>query len=185
MKNKKGSMELGINAIVVLIIALALLGLGIGFVTKLFSASQDKMVRIIDRAELPIHADSMNQMLFDTSTLEVKAGKASPLLVSVFNDASSEVLPPYEGADGTIVGGAMIIRDSCVDTAGTEIAAADIQVSSQAQGIPAGVDAGFSVIVKAADGLLKGTYICTLGAHFQDSGSGWHDVTKQLLVVVK
>jgi len=180
MRNKKGSMELGINAIVVLIIALALLGLGIGFVTKLFSASQDKMVRIIDRAELPIHADSMNPMLFDTSTLDVKAGKASPLIVSVFNDASSEVLPPAGGA-----GGVMIVRDSCVDTTGTEIATTDIQVSSQAQGIPAGVDAGFSVIVKAADGLLKGTYICTLGAHFGDNGGGWHDVTKQLLVVVK
>lgn len=184
MKNKKGSMELGINAIVVLIIALALLGLGIGFVTKLFSASQDKMVRIIDRAELPIHADSMNPMLFDTSTLEVKAGKAEPLIVSVFNDASSEVLGPGQCAANAGCG-VVIVRDSCVDTSGAEILATDIQISSQAQGIPAGVDAGFSVIVKAADGLTKGTYICTLGAHFSDVGGGYHDVTKQLLVVVK
>ena len=179
MRNKKGSMELGINAIVVLIIALALLGLGIGFVTKLFTASQSKMVRIIDRTELPIHADSLNPMVFDTTNLEVKAGKSEPLIVSIYNDANVDVAGPPYGQ------GAFITADSCVDSLGIPISTtSDIMINSPAQGIGANIDAGFAVIVQVDSNLRKGSYICTVGSHFFDANGMGHDLTKQLFVDV-
>ncbi len=174
MKNKKGSMELGINAIVVLIIALALLGLGIGFVTKLFTSSQAKMVRIIDRTDLPIHADSLNQIVFDTSTIAVKEGRSEPLIVSVFND-------------GTSTGrAAKVVNGECVDSFGSD-ASGLIIISSPSQDIPAGTDVGFSVSVSAMDGSATGTgitsYVCTVHAYFVDDTNS-HDPSKQLFIDV-
>ena len=173
MKNKKGSMELGINAIVVLIIALALLGLGIGFVTKLFTSSQAKMVRIIDRTDLPIHADSLNQIVFDTSTIAVKEGRSEPLVVSVFNDGT------------TTGGGAKVTNGECVDSSGT--ISYLINIASPTQDIPPGTDVGFSVSVSALDGSAVGTgitsYICTVHSEFWDETTR-HDPSKQLFIEV-
>ena len=172
MKNKKGSMELGINAIVVLIIALALLGLGIGFVTKLFTASQNKMVRIIDRTELPIHADSLNPVVFDATNLEVKAGKDETLIVSVYNDGNTEAPDAY-------------IQDfgSCIDRNGYP-AYGSISIVSPRQAIAPGVDAGFSVIVKVASTAAKGSYICTVGAQLFNTGGETSTPSTQLFINV-
>jgi hypothetical protein len=85
MRDKKGSMELGINAIVVLIIALVILGLGIGFVTRLFTQSSDTFGGIIASQELEFHADAMNAIKFDTTEATVKKGATSAIKVSVYN----------------------------------------------------------------------------------------------------
>lgn len=176
MKNKKGSMELGINAIVVLIIALALLGLGIGFVTKLFTSSQSKMVKIIDRTDLPIHADSLNQIVFDTSTITVKGGTSEPLVVSIFNDAV--------GIGRTVA----VINGECVDSSGgTYGGSSTIKVASPTQDIPPGTDVGFSVAVTAGEPgspTPSGSYICTVHAPFSDDVGGYHDPSKQLFINV-
>lgn len=172
MKNKKGSMELGINAIVVLIIALALLGLGIGFVTKLFTSSQSKMVRIIDRTDLPIHADSLNQIVFDTSTITVKAGKSEPLIVSVFNDGTANVQI------------AKVVSGECVDSVGNTVYNA-VNIGSPEQSIPAGTDVGFAVAVSAPTTTTEGTYICTVYSEFYDDAGGYHKPSKQLFIEVQ
>ena len=85
MKNKKGSMELGINAIVVIIIALAILGLGIGFVTRLFTSASTNFGEIISNNELEFHADSMNPVKFDVKEVVVKRGTTQSVKVSVYN----------------------------------------------------------------------------------------------------
>jgi hypothetical protein len=177
MKNKKGSMELGINAIVVLIIALALLGLGIGFVTKLFSASQSKMIRIIDRTDLPIHADSLNPIVFDTSTITVKEGRSSPLIVSVYNP-------------GLVIGSQAAVKaGECVDSSGAVDSTGKVNLGSPAQDIPPGTDVGFSVSVSAATGAAGTTgsasYICTVHAPYTlFDGSNSYDPSKQLFIEV-
>lgn len=173
MRNKKASMELGINAIVVLIIALALLGLGIAFVTKLFSSSQSKMVRIIDRTELPIHADALNPIVFDTSNLQIKAGKQEVLIVSVWNDDIYDSDPTY-----------IQHFNQCVDNFGVA-ASTRVTISSPSQPIPAGSDAGFSVIVKPAAGELKGTsFICTVGAVINTYNIANKQVSRQLFIEI-
>jgi len=179
MKSRKGSMELGINAIVILIIALALLGLGIGFVTKLFTASQSKMVRIIDRTELPIHADASNQMVFDTSTLQVKQGTDERLIVSVYNEGSNEAQD------------VRLMSSQCMDSAGVPTAPTDISIVSPIQSIPAGLDSGYSAIVAVASGADKGSYICTIvttengnAPGFSDLNGASHNPSRQLFITV-
>jgi hypothetical protein len=181
MMSKKGSMELGINAIVVLIIALALLGLGIAFVTKLFSASQSKMVRIIDRTELPIHADASNKLVFDTSNIQMKQGKDEVLIASLYNDANSPT-------DGDV----QIIANSCVqsitDASGVTTAypytpgnGAGISINSPAQSIDIRTDAGYSILIHADN--VQASYICTLQAQWTSGGIP-QSVSKQVFITV-
>jgi hypothetical protein len=107
MKNKKGSMELGINAIVVIIIALAILGLGIGFVTRLFTSASTNFGEIINNNELEFHADSMNPVKFDVKEVVVKRGATQSVKVSVYNAGTF--------AEGKKVG---LKITECVDSAG-------------------------------------------------------------------
>jgi hypothetical protein len=86
--DKKASMELGVNAIIILIIALAILGLAMSFVTGLFKGGQTKLGGLIERTDLPIHADSTNPILFDSSDISIKLSspeRSTTLIVSVYN----------------------------------------------------------------------------------------------------
>ncbi len=181
MMSKKGSMELGINAIVVLIIALALLGLGIAFVTKLFSASQSKMVRIIDRTELPIHADSANKLVFDTSNIQMKQGKDEVLVASLYNDANSPTDWPVPITASNCV-------QSTTDVSGytsthdyTPGDGQGISISSPAQTIDIRTDAGYSILLHADN--VQASYICTLQATWS-SGGIQQSASKQVFITV-
>jgi hypothetical protein len=182
MKNKKASMELGINAIVVLIIALALLGLGIAFVTKLFSASQSKMVRIIDRTELPIHADSTNKMVFDATNIEMKQGQDEVLIASVYNDANSptdnQVQIVGSGCVQNIVNQGGGVTTAPIDPQYSQ----DLSIASPAQYIDARTDAGFSILIHA--GNVQASYVCSLEATWTSGGVPQY-AAKQVFINVK
>ena len=140
--DKKGSMELGINAIVVIIIALAILGLGIGFVTKLFTGSGDKLGSIIDRTELPVHADSQNPIVFETSYVKVKQRGSTLLKVAVYNDGVQDTIAVALNSDD----GGTTFDTICTDEDGGD-ASNKISIISPAQVIPAGNEAGFGSVV--------------------------------------
>jgi hypothetical protein len=134
------------------------------------------MVKIIDRTDLPIHADSLNQIVFDTSTINVKTATSEPLVVSVYNDAVG------------IGRAAAVINGECVDSTGSaSAAAATISIASPSQDIPPGTDVGFSVAVTAGtpgSATAAGSYICTVHAPFSDDVGGYHDPSKQLFINV-
>jgi len=176
--DKKGSMELGINAIVIIIIALAILGLGIGFVTKLFTSSGEKLGSIIDRTELPVHSDSQNPIVFETSYIKVKKGGSTNLKVAVYNDGIQDTVPValnYDGSSYTTV---------CTDENGDD--APYISIVSPTQIIPAGNEAGFGAIVKdIGSSTEKQTYICTVQITLDDGVSETPPVlSKQIFVQV-
>jgi len=157
-RNRKGSMELGVNAIVVMIIALALLGLGIGFITNLFKGGQGKLGSLIDRADLPVHADASNPIMFDTSDMVIKAGSSGKLIVSVYNS---------DLGDGDI--GLDLLR--CVDSDSVQLDEGLITMAAPAQTIGLGNDGGFRAIIKVIKDVDKGTYICTLIAGSATDGA--------------
>jgi hypothetical protein len=157
MRNKKGSMELGINAIVVIIIALAILGLGIGFVTRLFTSASTNFGEIINNNELEFHADSMNPVKFDVKEVVVKRGTTQSVKVSVYNAGTF--------AEGNKI--ALKIAE-CVDSAGvvytdaeacnpstgsldtsttTECHASAARMAAPSQKISAGIDGGYRAII--------------------------------------
>ncbi len=165
MKNKKGSMELGINAIVILIIALALLGLAMGFVTNLFKGGEKKLGGLIERTDLPVHADAGNPLVFDSSDITVKSGKNANVVASVYNNnfGDEEV---------------SLAISSCINSDGSE--QTEISLNSPVQTIPRGNDGGYMAIIYVGD-VSAGTYICTVQAA---SARGESVVSKQLFVNV-
>ncbi|KYK25617.1 hypothetical protein AYK26_05760 [Euryarchaeota archaeon SM23-78] len=152
---KKASMQLGINAIVVLIIALAILGLAMSFITNLFKGGESKLGGLIDRTDLPVHADSVNPLVFDFSDITVKAGRSAKLVVSVYNSDFGE----------DSVGLALV---SCVDSAGTQLTLTstdpDMTLASPSQVISRGTDGGYRAILGVNSAVLRGTYICSIAA---------------------
>ncbi|MBW2990974.1 hypothetical protein KY348_04685 [Candidatus Woesearchaeota archaeon] len=158
--NKKGSIQLGINAIVVLIIALAVLGIALSFIMGLFRESRETYLGIIDRSDLDFHADSIKPIMFESDDVSVKAGKEERMVVSVYNewfDASANI---------------NLEMISCVDSKGEDAwppnqpDLAFISLVALGQPIPSGTDSGFKTIVSAADAGSdeRGTYICTVQA---------------------
>ncbi|MBN1792811.1 hypothetical protein JW826_03965 [Candidatus Woesearchaeota archaeon] len=157
---KRGSMELGVNAIVILIIALAILGMGIAFVTNLFRSGSGKLGKIIDNTELPVHADSGNPLAFETSQLTIKQGKRENIKLSVYNDG-------FGGQNDISVGLA-----SCTNSEGMDVAIGGdgIFLAAPNQRINPGSDAGYLAIVSVAgeDIVPVDTYICTVRASVGD-----------------
>jgi len=185
--NKKASMQLGINAIVILIIALAILGLAMSFITSLFRGGQSKLGGLIERTDLPVHADATNPLVFDSSDIKVKPGKTAKLIVSVYNSDFGE-----EDKVG-------LELMSCVDSAGKELCVPgststsctppyDMTLAAPSQIIPRGTDGGYKAIIRVAGGFPRGTYICAVGAGVIDPNTGVLDtstvVSQQLFVNV-
>ena len=165
--NKKGSMQLGINAIVVLIIALAILGLGMSFITKLFGSSSEKFSNIIDSSELPFSADSGNPLVFEATDVTIKAGKNTKLKAAVYNFLSSDSEVIIGDTEGNFF--------SCLDNG--ELV--DITMLSGMQTVASGEQGAFALIIEAGE-VDSGTYICTVTATLGDEDS----VSRQIFVNV-
>ncbi len=149
--NKKASMQLGINAIVILIIALAILGLAMTFITSLFKGGQIKLGSIIERTDLPVHADPTNPIMFDNSQITIKQGGTGKVVMSVYN---SNFGNQEEVA---------LEMTNCVSSDPDATGSIDIGLSSPAQKIPMGMDAGYMAIIRVGD-VPKGSYICVVEA---------------------
>jgi len=178
---KKGSMQLGINAIVILIIALAILGLGIGFVTKLFGDSTTRFVQIIKNADLPFSADSTDQLVLETKSMDLRMKKAAQLRLSVYNDGGVE-------ADTTIFmqGSNLAEEDPIGECLGTEGTNAEIALISPTQNINSGEAGAFSTMLKYENGDV-GEYICTVTAYLDDNIDETDNIelTESIYVTIK
>ena len=90
---RKGSLNLSINAIVVLILAITLLGLGLGFVKSMFGSATDKFEvtdqelksQMIDEIE-----QSGDKVTFNNMNFKTEAGAPKSFYFGVRNTASSQ-----------------------------------------------------------------------------------------------
>ncbi|MBN2053251.1 hypothetical protein JW756_07135 [Candidatus Woesearchaeota archaeon] len=167
MKNKKGSMELGINAIVILIIALALLGIGIAFITKLIGGSQAKFEGFIEQSKLPVNADADNPLMFDPASVDVKAKKTAEVIVVVYNSLTTEAEVSLSVRDGI-----------CTDDTGGQTE--EISIVSAPKTMKSGMEGGFKALIRAGD-IVAGTYICDIVASM--SGTSETDEFSQQIYV--
>ncbi len=118
MNNKKGSLELSVNAIVILIIALAILGLVIGFAVSKF---RDVSGQIGTSEETPEATSAQPIMLPNgVNTLNLEKNKVKTMAISVYNGGTSGVVinsssinficAPTNLADGTFTAPEMTIE---------------------------------------------------------------------------
>lgn len=88
---KKGALELSINAIVIVILAMTLLGLGLGFIRNMMSSIQDMSSQVTDQQKQQILDDLRRgdkKLSFPTGQVDIDKGKAILLAVGVKNTGS-------------------------------------------------------------------------------------------------
>lgn len=106
-KYKKAGMELSINAIVILIIAMIVLGLGVVFVRGLFVKAGGKLGGAITGAQVAKPASPDEPITVDPTQLEfsVRGDKTKTVVVSVFNTESDDTISLTANCDTTVSGG--------------------------------------------------------------------------------
>ncbi|MBW3021192.1 hypothetical protein KY334_07895 [Candidatus Woesearchaeota archaeon] len=140
--NKKGAMEMSINLIIIIIIALAVLGMVLMFVRGKFA----ELSGSIDIKTEPATATSRYPVTFaggGEGTLSLQQGKQTSMMMQVYNsqandlvvdnvaDLTFQCLPQYSGANTGHVVATQIIGDTIVTGA-----TSDIQVILQAKASP-------------------------------------------------
>jgi hypothetical protein len=160
-RSRKGSLELSVNAIVVLVMAIAILGLGLAFIRGALGKAQTNVFRAIDNAQLENPATTEHPATVDRNIL-IKGTNPSELKLGFYNTGSDKNIKPVVG--------------NCqgVDTSGVEVTTAmpTFSISSGQLDAPAGTAIGFQGLIKAegvsaTTGPVAGTYTCTI--EFQDT----------------
>jgi hypothetical protein len=150
MSSKKGSMELGVNAIVVLIIALVILGLAIAFVTNLFRSGGDQLGSIVENTKLSVHATASEPIKFEKTEISIRQGRRETVVISVYNDgfatASAAVRP---------------VLVSCQDSLGTD-STSYFTLNTPGQIITPGSEVGYKAVMQATADAPDETHICTI-----------------------
>ena len=103
---KKADLSLSVNAIVVLILAIVMLGLALGFVKTMFGKSANKLDEIISTEKEPEQANEYDPIKLSKGTVILKTNENGALKISVYNANQnnlplSEVIDKETGATGT------------------------------------------------------------------------------------
>ena len=89
---KKGGMELSINAIVILIIAMVVLGIGILFIRGLFAKSAEQLTTAISGQQIANPATADTPLVADREVLLSKSNPTKTVVLSVFNTGTSPAI---------------------------------------------------------------------------------------------
>lgn len=99
---KKGSLSLSINAIVVLIIAITILGLILGFVTKMFGSLETRLVGLASEEPAAPVANAGNPFTLSRNNIVLSKGDEVALRASVFNVGDASISSFAVGSCGAI-----------------------------------------------------------------------------------
>lgn len=86
--NKKAALDLSINAIVVLILAITMLGLGLGFMYKMFGGTAEKLDKMSGQLETQMKdqlKESSKRLTLETNTLEMKKSSKKTIAFGIKN----------------------------------------------------------------------------------------------------
>ena len=146
--NKRASLEIGVNTIVILVIAMMLLGLGIGFIRGIFTKA-NQLPGLIDTSTWQNPPTASDPIVLTPSSIELKGGDSTDVVVGVYNKEASP--KTFAVSIPTCTGGAR----------------PDLQTLSTL--IASGDSKGFKVIVSAVNAsdpakpkLSPQKYICKL-----------------------
>src|SRR3989344_2440253 len=107
-KSKKADLSLSTNAIVILILAITILGLGLTFVRGLFKQAETKITEVTSSTELANPPTRDNPLTTTPSQLDVRQGKIGKILVAYLRtgaDAACTLPAPKTGGDEVTDGG--------------------------------------------------------------------------------
>jgi len=140
---KKGALELGINTVVILVIAIILVGGGIAFVTVIFS-KLNANVENIDSNILPVQPTPSKPLALPGDTISVKNTGIKTILLGVYNTEPNTLKNAY------------INSTKCTGSA-------SLQVSGLEQDIDSGKIGAYQIKVAPIGASPGQSYICNIG----------------------
>ena len=149
---KKADLSLSINAIVILILAITVMGLGLTFIRGLFKGATEKLGGALQATDLRNPPSLENPLTID-KRITISAGDKKPIEIGVYNTNTQDELADAKPS-----------IDKCVNSAGDEYAQGDLfAIAAPAQTIAPRGTAGYSSILSiTAENLESDTYICTV-----------------------
>jgi hypothetical protein len=144
-KNKKASMELSVNAIVVLVIAIVIMGLILGFIRSKFNQIGDDLQT--KEPDAP-PASASAPITFSTDMKVITAGESAIVKVNVYN-----------GGTAIANNNRLAAAVTCTPAAGAGLV---ITTSSAQRTINVGEQQSYTISIAAARTTPKNTHICTI-----------------------
>jgi hypothetical protein len=95
--NKKGALELSINAIVILIIAITMLGLALGFTRGMFGKASGQFDEMISTEAEPPTPSSSEPLTFSKEKIITEASKPVILKIGVYNPTGEDLSASQSG----------------------------------------------------------------------------------------
>ena len=149
--SKKGSLELSVNAIVILVMAIAILGLGLAFIRGALSKGQAQVFKAIDNAQLENPASADTPATVDKN-------------VQVKNDGTAQVSLGFYNKETATAGVTFTPVISTCSKGG--VAADNFDLISGAQAVGVGKASGYQGIVQQKATVLAlnagDAYVCTV-----------------------
>ncbi len=94
MKNKKGALELSINAVVVIIIAIVMLGLALTFIRSIFGGVIEQFETVSDEVQKQMEETlraSTKKATLSTTSLDMKPGDSKKIYLGINNYLAADV----------------------------------------------------------------------------------------------
>jgi hypothetical protein len=137
-KNKRGSLEISINAIVILVMAMVVLGLGLGFIRGLFTKGSDNLGIVLDNAALDNPASADKPITID-QTIKIRAGGSGNIRIGYYN---TNQFPVTAKPVPTVTENTYVL--TCKTAKGDNT---PVRISSLSATVAPGKDVGFKAIV--------------------------------------
>lgn len=170
---KRGSMELGISTVVVLVIAIVIIAGGIAFIRGFFSKGTEELGKAFDITDFTIQPDEQTPLVFaQGDSFSIKKGDEKTIKIGLYN---------MEGSD--------IDFDAKIDTCASPLATTPElkkQLIPTLTTLPVSVGSGKGVVfnvlfstqmpaavtvgAKSETDLPAGTYLCKLKATYTKQG---------------
>ena len=153
---KKGSLELSVNAIVIIIIAITMLSVGVYFIKTVFGGAAIKLadaLNTIDEQTKSSFLDSCNEEVCVQGSASLEKGGKKTILMAINNRYDCSIDQPISGTDN----GAKISLSNCqlVDTAncnGLTINTLKLQI------VDAGTKQPVPIVVSTNSKVVPGLY---------------------------
>lgn len=178
-KSKKADLSLSTNAIVILILAITILGLGLTFVRGLFKQAESKVSETFSATELANPPTRDNPTTIAPGILNLRQKESGKAVVAYYNTYNGQIYCKLE--KGTAQGVAAVIAAVSIEISSSEALIQEDGINSWVISVGASDTASGTLLqpIKIRCGATKAASATTF-----PTGAGASTITKDLVVTV-
>ncbi len=157
---KKGSLTLSINAIVVLILAITMLGLGLSFMRNIFGGATEEFTKVsgtVEKQMMDQMKSSGKAIDLSRPKVDIKIGEKDQIFIGLRNDQQDPLSYTIANLDCVVLGCGSTSNLNCGTGGDVEVA-----YKSSATEIQGGETRVLPINIKVSTQASEGTCFCTI-----------------------